>query len=379
MQRIPIDPRENWRDKVEKWGLLFHTMGDTPYWFEEAYYQLTAVQVEQLETATESLQELCLKAVEHVIEKNRFAELAIPEKAIPAITSSWKSQVPAIYGRFDLAYDGTNPPRMLEYNADTPTCLLESAVIQWQWLQELAPQADQFNSIWEGLVEKWKALKEPGVLKGNPVYFAHVDDIEDLMTVSVLRDTAQEAGLPTDTLDMGDIGWDSTDKCFVDLENKRIQTMFKLYPWEWMLGEQFGDFALQTYDQVQWIEPIWKMVLSNKGILPILWELFPESPYLLKSYSGGPKDLVDYVKKPLLSREGANITLHVGGQDTETQGEYGQEGFVYQEYFPLPEFDGNHPIFGSWVIDGEPRGVGIRESTGPVTDNYSRFIPHLFA
>src|SRR5579862_532986 len=167
MQRIPISPRPGWRQKVEALGLLFHTTGDKPYWYEEAYYQLNTRQIDQIEKATNELHKMCLEAVEFVIDKNRFADLAIPEDAIPAIKSSWEGDVPAIYGRFDLAYDGFNAPKLLEYNADTPTALLEAAVIQWHWLQELFPDADQFNSIWEGLVAKWKLLKDGSYLHGD--------------------------------------------------------------------------------------------------------------------------------------------------------------------------------------------------------------------
>lgn len=77
-----------------------------------------------------------------------------------AIVWSWNEEPPAIYGRFDLAYDGIHPPKLLEYNADTPTALLEASVVQWYWLQDVFPKDDQFNSIHEHLVAKWKELKD---------------------------------------------------------------------------------------------------------------------------------------------------------------------------------------------------------------------------
>jgi glutathionylspermidine synthase len=110
----------------------------------------------------------------------------------------------------------------------------------------------------------------------------------------------------------------------------------------------------------QWIEPIWKMLLSNKGILPILWELFPGHSNLLECHFGGPKNLRDYVKKPLLSREGANLTIQRGA-----------EGFAYQKIARIPNFDGVFPVIGSWLSDGAAAGLGIRESSTPVTNNLS--------
>jgi glutathionylspermidine synthase len=153
-----------------------------------------------------------------------------------------------------------------------------------------------------------------------------------------------------------------------------------LYPWEWMINEAFAEPLKWTNGHVQWIEPAWKMVLSNKGILPILWELFPDHPNLLPAYR---EDYLfppgtEYVQKPLLSREGANVTLHSAWRpEIATTGDYGEEGFVFQEYAPLPEFDGWHPVIGSWVIGGEAAGMGIRESRTIITDNLSRFVPHL--
>jgi glutathionylspermidine synthase len=378
MQRIAIEPRRDWKKKVEELGLLFHTLDDKPYWHEAAYYRFTASEVDVLERATNELHEMCLKAVDYVIDNNRFRDLAIPDAAIEPIKVSWETEPPAIYGRFDFGYDGFRPPKLLEYNADTPTALLEAAVVQWHWLQELFPDADQFNSIWEGLVEKWAHLKDGFYLKGGTLHCAHMDNIEDLMTVTVIRDAAQEAGLTTEGILMRDIGWDSKSSAFVDLKGERMKTIFKLYPWEWLISDSFGSHVLEKHDQVQWMEPMWKMILSNKGILAILWEMYPGHPYLLESYIGRSRDLREYVKKPLLSREGANVMVKAGGALTRTGGEYGEEGFVFQDYFALPNMNGNFPVLGSWVIDDTARGMGIRESDGPVTDNWSRFVPHLF-
>lgn len=383
MERIPIEARPDWRAKVEELGLLFHTTrddrGGTPYWFEEAYYRLTAAEVETLETATNTLHAMCLEAVQHVIDRDRFAEMGIPASVVPAIKWAWEAEPPSLYGRFDFAFDGVNPPKMLEYNADTPTALLEAAVVQWYWLQERFPESDQFNSIWEGLVELWQELKRDHHLKGPMVHFAHMETLEDLMTTTLLQDTAQQAGLTTVRLHMGEIGWDSRGGYFVDLKDRRIWTIFKLYPWEFMVNEQFAPEMLRSYEQTQWIEPIWKMILSNKAILAILWEMYPDHPNLLPAYIGGSRDLNEYVRKPFLSREGANLLVKQGGTLTRTDGEYTGAGHVFQEYFPLPEFQGVRPVVGSWVIDGNARGIGIRESDGLITDNFSRFVPHLFA
>jgi glutathionylspermidine synthase len=211
---------------------------------------------------------------------------------------------------------------------------------------------------------------------GPTVHFASIDDLEDGMTAAYLADTAAQAGLSVKLLAMEDIGWDPRAREFCDREDARIDTLFKLYPWEWLVHEPF--FENLRVAKTLFVEPAWKMVLSNKGILPILWELFPGHGNLLPAYFDAPNGMFEYVKKPLLSREGANITVHTMKEHVESTGEYGAEGFVFQELAPIPEFDGRRPVIGSWIVGQEAAGMGIRESDGWVTGNTSRFVPHFF-
>lgn len=376
MRRVTIEPRPDWKAKVEQWGMLFHTTGDAPYWFEGAYYEFTAAQIDQLEEATGELHRLCLTAVDYVVSHKLYSRLGISEFAGQLIDRSWRRRDPSLYGRFDLAYDGVNPPKMLEYNADTPTALLEAAVIQWHWLEELFPDADQFNSIWEGLVAQWKAMAVS--LPSKTAYFASVDSLEDDMTVTMLCDTAMEAGLAGEYIDLKAVGWHPHLNAFVDMQERPIQTLFKLYPWEWLAAEPFAQHIPACELGMRWLEPVWKLVLSSKGILTILWELNPNHPLLLEAYLGSSGPMTSYVKKPLFGREGANVTIMEGGVLEQSDGEYGAEGFVFQRLQPIPNLGGNHPVVGSWICGDEPHGIGIRESDGLITNNVSRFVPHLF-
>ncbi len=378
MERHEHAERSGWVARVEDRGLRWHT-GETPYWCENAYYSFTAREIETIERATNELHARCLDAVQHVIDERRFGELKIPDHAIPLIKSSWEAEPPSLYGRFDLAYAGSGAPVMLEYNADTPTSLLEASVIQWDWLQDNFPKADQFNSIHERLVELWRSFKP--YLAGSDslgplVHVASMEDTEDAITAAYLAETAVQAGLRAHPLQVLQIGWNSKTREFVDQDERRIDTLFKLYPWEWLVHEPFAQNIGKS--RTQFIEPAWKMVLSNKGILAILWELFPGHANLCPAYLDGPRGMAEYVRKPLLSREGANVSVHTSRGDTETAGEYGAEGFVYQALAHVGAFGGRRPVLGSWMIGQEAGGMGIRESDGLVTGNTSRFVPHLF-
>lgn len=354
--------------------MLYHTIDDAPYWDESACYRFTRSEIDILDVATAELQSLCLQAVEEVIRRDLFSRLCIPQAFVPKIVDSWKTDEPSLYGRFDLGWNGSGAPKMYEYNADTPTSLLEAGVVQWFWLQDRYPEADQFNSIHEKLISFWQRWPDLG---SAPVHFACASScMEDLGNVEYLRDTALQGGAVTHRLFLEEIGWDEANRRFVGADDEPIHALFKLYPWEWMVREEFGRNL--THTKMRILEPAWKMVLSNKGILPILWELFEGHPNLLPASFEEIPLHGDFVKKPIFSREGSNVEIHRDGGVISNTGSYGREGHIYQRYAPLPLFDGNYPVIGSWVIDGEPAGIGIREDLTEITANGSRFIPHYF-
>ena len=143
-----------------------------------------------------------------------------------------------------------------------------------------------------------------------------------------------------------------------------------------MVREEFGRHLLAGTMRV--IEPAWKMLLSNKAILPVLWEMFPQHPNLLAASFEPGRFASDYVKKPIYSREGANVSISADGSTIESPGEYGEEGYVWQAYHPIARFGENHAVIGSWIVGEEPAGIGIREDDSPITKNSSRFVPHYF-
>lgn len=210
------------------------------------------------------------------------------------------------------------------------------------------------------------------------LYFSCLKEtLEDLTNTEYIRDCAIQAGIETKLIFVDDIGWDEESNQFIDLEDEVINNIFKLYPWEWILSESFGKNIPADSNNTRWIEPPWKMILSNKAILPILWKLYPDSPYLLPAFFDADQ-LTNYVKKPILSREGANIELVMKNIAlAKTEGVYGAEGYIYQELFTLPNFSDHYPVIGSWVIGQEAAGIGIREADSLITDNQSRFVPHL--
>lgn len=376
MRRLACAPRTGWQARVEELGLVWHSMGDRSYWDESAAYAFTLAEIEEIEAATATLYDLFLEAGQYVLDRDLLGSFGIPDFCHHAIRAAWDREPAALnFGRFDLGYDGAGPPKLFEFNCDTPTSLLEAAVIQWDWKEAVFPDSDQFNSLHDKLVAKWRDIAPQR--GGGVLHLGHARDPsgEDQVTVAYLADTAREAGIDTHLIAMPDIGWDRAGHRFVDLENRPIAALFHLYPWEWIVNEPFGRFAIESLETTLWIEPVWKMIWSNKAILPVLWELFPGHPNLLEA-SRRPM-IGDYARKPLLAREGANISLVRGTSEiARTGGDYGDEGYVFQRLYELPGSGDRRPVIGSWIVDGAPAGMGLRED-GPITGNLARFLPHI--
>lgn len=384
MQRITLPPRRDWKAKAEAVGFTWHHADGRRYWDERACYAFTMAQVEDhIEAASAELHAMCLDLVTDVVRSEKLmARLAIPEAARDLVADSWAAKEPSLYGRFDFFYDGTSPPKLYEYNADTPTSIYEAAVFQWLWLEDriadggIPAGADQFNSLYEQLIARFRKIFPAG---GFVHFASDARFAEDRQTVRFFEDVAGQAGLEPKFVAIDQIGLDANGR-FVDAENYLIGAIFKLYPWEDMFRDDYADKIATA--KTQFIEPPWKAVLSNKGMLPLLWERHAGHPNLLETwFDDDPKASglgKSYVRKPLFSREGANVEIFDDGRRAKVldQG-YGAEGWIRQALRPPPRFGVNYPVVGSWMIGDEPAGMGIREDRGRVTRDRSRFVPHI--
>ena len=383
MRRIPVTSRPNLANSAIAHGFAVDEFGNVPYWDETAYYCFSLRQIEDdLERPAETIEDLCFEILERAVtDETVFRRLQIPEVYWDYIASSWRNREKDLIGRFDFSYDGASPAKLLEYNADTPTTLYEASAFQWEWLEEtierglISNTADQFNLLHEFLLAAFANFGIDG-----PLHLAcqkHIDDDRD--TVEYLEALAQEAGLETIFLSMDEIGVDSRGR-FSDLDDHVIDWLLKLYPWEWLMEEKFGQYI--PANGARFIEPPWKGVLSNKGLLPLLWNSFEGHPNLLPAFFESDPRAAElgsnFVRKPLLSRRGANIEIVCNGDTVAHEyGPYGQEGYVVQAFHPLPEFNGRYPVMGCWMVAGNAAALGIREDNGLVTTENAVFMPHI--
>lgn len=407
MDKIALPERPDWRATAKEVGFTFADMHGQPYWDESSAYRFELRQVEDdIEDPSTELHAMCREAAAAITASEELmSRLGIPDAHRDLVTDSWRRAEPEIYGRFDLAYDGTGPARLLEYNADTPTSLYETSAFQWQWLEDqlaagvLPEGADQFNGIHEALVERFRALFPAGTdlhftaIGGNP---------EDYATVESMGWAAREAGMGAHYSDLEKIGV-TPDGQFVDAEDRVIGTLFKLYPWEDLLTEDYARHIAGS--GCMFLEPAWKALLSNKGLLAVLWQMFEGHPNLLPAFfaedvaealveGGRPVRAVadsfgraadalraGHVVKPIFSREGASLSIVENGTVTEASSntDYDRHPRIVQAYHPLPEFDGFRPVIGAWVVGETCVGMGLREDRTRITQDLSRFKPHFIA
>lgn len=409
MKRHSITPRPDRDERIKTfgWDFFLDSAGENgaQYWNEEVAYEFTTEEQTVLEDATNEVQERCLEAVQYVIDNpDLLFKLGIPEKFHAHVKDSWNRMDPSLYGRMDFAYlGGTSHPKLLEYNADTPTVVMETAVLQWDWLKQTRPDQDQFNFLHEALIESFRKIRLQMPV-GETLYIIGLEELpEEYYTCIYLQDLAQQAGHKSKFLDLKSVGYNEDKKEFVDLQNNTIKYWFKLYPCEWLVEEEFGKYIPNRFGM---IEPAWKMILSNKGILPILHQLFPDHPNILpasfdhpvgdldqwqylqwerkassedlEAYARGELYPFDYVSKPMLSREGANIDYYETGKlKHRTGGEYTGPR-IYQEFAPTFSDQGHKAIIGSWIANSEACGIMVRDVKGLIVQDTTSVVPHWF-
>jgi glutathionylspermidine synthase len=378
-------------EKLEELGFTWHTDSDNSGYVSDTLVKITQDEAEVYYEAVNEIYDMYAEAAGYVIENNLFFELGIPFNLIDAIKKSWESDVHwHIYGRFDLAggIDG-KPIKLLEFNADTPTALFETALLQWALLKENGMNEDkQFNNVYNAIRENFRRLITlfddtelfDERYDGWKILFSSVHgNDEEEATTKLLRQMATDAGFNTGFEYLQNVKFD--DEGIYDRDENQYEYWFKLYPWEDIaINEPELATTLTTIMQNQAaiiLNPAYTLLFQSKGMLKILYDLFPDSPYLLKA-SFEPLKGVKHVQKTVFGREGANVKI-VGADGAvlnEQGGEYGNHKQVYQEYVELPK-DADGAKYQAGVFFAyEACGLGFRKG-GEIMNNMSKFVSHV--
>lgn len=358
-------------------GFSFHS-GDTNYWIEDKPIEFTEKQIVAIEKATNDIHAMSLELVDDIIRTGDYQYYNLLSFQKEEIERSWKEKDFYLYGRFDLSLDKNGTPKFLEYNADTPTTLLEGALVQQNWQETMPHGGKYFNIIHNTLIERWSkwALENPNQLLHLTTFENYEEDWGTLLYVEKV---AKLAGIKTKTVDIQKIVYDSNLDSYLDSDDMPIKNLFKIYPWEWIWE---NDFSSQMYRSIKMIEPAWKLLLSNKVMWPLIWKKFPNHPNLLASYFNYEeieKVTSRYVSKPTLSREGNNVTMFDSGKiDLLSGGSYGDAPLIYQDRCDAILIDKEYYNIGSWVVGDKAVGIGLRKEDDLIVRNISLYVPHYY-
>lgn len=373
---------------LEELGLEWHTDLDNSDYITNEVVEITQAEADAFYNAGNELYEMFIEAGEYVIKNNLFFDLDIPPTLIDTIKQSWDNEVHwHIYGRFDFAggLDG-KPIKLLEFNADTPTLLYESALIQWALLKHNSLDEEmQFNNIFNAISDNFKRMITLGddvsrfdtMYEGWGVLFSSIrGNIEEERTTKFLMECAKEAGFVSEFCYIDEINFNEDEG--VSFNGSKYEFLFKLLPWE-IISIDEPELALIINNMMKnkntiFLNPAYTLLFQSKRMLKILWDLFPNHPLLLET-SFAPLSKKQ-IKKVSFGREGANIEiLDSSGILEQRGGEYGNYKSIYQEFYELNSYNGLYyqpNVFFAY----ESCGLGFRRG-GDILDNYAKFVSHI--
>ncbi len=376
---------------LEEISFAWHTDSDESKYVADELVIVTDHEAEAYYECVNELYDMYATAAQHVIDNNLFFELGIPFNLIDTIKKSWDNDVHwHLYGRFDLAggIDG-KPIKLIEFNADTPTSLFETAILQWAILKHNNMDEErQFNNIYEAISENFRRLvtlfDEPSEFEkhydGWKILFSSVSgNTEEEQTVRLLQQMAIDAGFETGFEPLGGVKFD--EEGIYDSNEIPYEYWFKLFPWEDIAIDENELAVLLTTimnnQKAIILNPAYTLLFQSKGMLKILCDLFPESPYLLKT-SYEPLQGVSCVEKRMFGREGANVKiLDASGNVLEANdGPYGNFKPIYQEYVEFPKDAKGNSYQAGVFFAYEACGLGFRRG-GKILNNMSKFVGHV--
>lgn len=377
MHRKTCPKREGWEARFKEAGFSFCDADG--YWKEGSYYEITEGEKRLLVSATENLHEAMKTLVEKVVQSSDLLEyLGVPEHLHDYLRYTWKTGSD-LYGRFDFVVNN-GTVKALEYNADTPTSLIETASAQVEWANE-AKVGTPFSEIRHELANRFFTLRR--ACGGKMFHFACMrDSEEDFDTTLWLLNLAEAQGFNCRGLYIDEIGFNEETRVFVDQTGGQISRLFKLYPWEYAIQDEFAALLVdqKVACTIDFYNPFWRMLLSSKRMFSLLWRERTDLHWCLPETRDEAFGTA-YVKKPAFSREGANVEVFLPWDVESKPGPFNEFPSVYQEYCELPKFQTNegerHAIVGSWVVNDRACAFGVRESSTIVTDNTSNYVPHV--
>ena len=383
-----------WLDLDQDTDQAFFAASSTPRSTEAAnaeradYYTMTDRRAQEIAAASQELHQMFEAATERVVQDDALLQtFGIPEALQQKVRDSFLShragmgQHP-IMGRLDLAVDDRGI-KAYEYNADSASCLYECGYTQGMWADAVGLGRVGINPGLNLAAELEAAWSDAGVPEGGVLHLMLDDDLEEEYHARYVRDAAQRAGLRT-RLVKGVQGLRWEQGKVVDAEGEELRFVWKTWAWETVIDDyrrvaddrsagrvlSLSDALLS--DRVTVWEPLWTVLAGNKAILPVLWDMYPEHPYLLRAEFELSEALrthpAGYVAKPIVGRCGSNVTMVQGDEVlAKVGGKFAAKEVVHQELRPLPRMDGHSVLVCPWVVRGKCAGIVLRVDEALIT------------
>ncbi len=335
------------------------------------------------------------EATEYVINQGLLSTIGVPEYMHTLIKNTYANYTyhPHMLGRFDFAGGLQSIPiKLMEFNADTPFSLFEVSTVQYALATAygLNPDEKQFNTLFEQLIEFFTYLK-----KQNPhrsILCTNVKDGEDDLNTYILEEACREVFSEVYYRHWSAVSVGTDDEiCVVEKQKDGLwrtttfDTIVKMVPWDWLFKEDpaFAKLianALLENPHTVVCNPAYAAAYQSKALLQYMWQLFPDSPYLLFTHNVKPDNpSIPYVRKPMYGREGDNIYLYMGNGAVETAGNYGEGPVIYQELAQMIQYEDYYYQAGVFVSMEEPCGLGFRRSKNPIIVTNDDLCGHIIA
>lgn len=375
----------------EEMGWSYFLSPEGNAYLTEEIVEISAAERDAFYTAGNHLYERFVEAAEYVLDNDLLHTLGIPPNLYDLIEYTWEDERHLhLYGRFDLVggVDGL-PMKVLEFNADTPTSVPETAIIQWAQLRANGISEDrQFNFLYEALVDNFKRLKKLNPGREAAILFSTLAGApEDDHNVELLQTAAREAGFETTFRYIDQVIFSDINGIFVEEENgntTQYPFWFKLIPWEYIAEDEPELCRILTNIVTRGLaivlNPAYTMLFQSKALMAYLWQLNPKDPLLLKTTLEEPvgRENYPFVEKVVLGREGANVAIFDddGLPETARSGEYENQIKVYQALAQLARDEAGNYYQAGLFFAYEACGIGFRRSAHRIIDNSGQFIGH---
>ena len=363
------------------------------------YFCISETGHAELRRATNELHALFMHATDFVLQDDKLLKnFNIPPSLWPKIHQSWDNRRnQMITGRFDFSVSERGI-KAFEYNCDSASCHMECGKVQGKWAAhfDCDDGIDAGDDLYPELVEAWRNSNVDGVL-----HIMQDRDLEESYHALFMQSAMDEAGLESKIIHgVSGLSWDA-DGDITDADGVKIKWVWKTWAWETALDQiraecEDDEDKLANYQpgeahtnaprlvdvllrpDVMVFEPLWTLIPSNKAILSILWQLFPNHPYLLNCSTALSDELRQrgYVAKPIVGRCGSNISVYDHRNELlkETTGQFEHQDQIYQEFCKLPHLGGYNVQVSTFSVDGSYAGSAVRVDPSLVVTSQSDLL-----